>query len=263
MAKNYIYFISPSIYNCAYSLSVNGIEFFKRNNGMALGSSIPINEWMINGLNLINIKIKTLEEQETLGPDTLANVAIIEQAKDGPPDYIERKVFDPGQHDNQKNKTNFELNFQVLNKNVFKKVSWFEDGITIPLDIEIEKAISSAHEIITYIYDAFFRKDTSSIIELMKPRSIEAMNLMFHPIEDYIKLQKKALSKNFNNSDKILQPLNWLNFRPKIYAAGKLIAFEDSNGKHPIQFINEKQGSISDFPLYFYFTEDQKCQLIR
>jgi hypothetical protein len=234
---------------CNYELWLNGIRIDIQMSNHSIVYNLPVNQWILNGENKLELSIFPFENQEEILDNAYFKLTV-EQGTSNNEDFVKSsellKLSTPP-FSELKNKSpqiklgifkiseSFDVNFLYVN-GIFNSLN--------KLSITKEELIRTYKTLI----NLFEERSLDDIILLMKYKII-FFSYCYQDLEqDEIERQKFFLNYLFSKS---VEPIDFEKYDLKLYLDGKIACLENKLGKQPIIFTNPEDDMLFLYPFYF------------
>lgn len=253
-----IYKIFLAVGGCDYAVKVNDVTIQKNNKGRIIATEIPVNEWMIYGMNTLEIDVKPLEGKE------YSNGAHFEL------------IFFKGFDREHIKETLFTFKEETLTGRKFIKKrhlgevleTTFKTNLThgLPvIDITSLEQVKQLYKFTQDIYGLFEKEDKEQILELFGKRQLDYSKCYGKDPDVYFDNLSTSLDFLFGNPQYKLLSFKKENYRPKLSMFGRLASIEHHKyNKHFINYYNKEDTTIMrSFYLYFALGEKESFMVCR
>ncbi|MFD2520225.1 hypothetical protein [Emticicia soli] len=238
--------------NCFLRILVNDIPVFSHMGAKVLEMKIPINQFLINGSNNIEIVVLPSMDNATISDNTICKISIKNTNKDLPileystPDFSGKseKYFDK--------KIEFSL---TISKNPY--------FINTPdLNESFEQEIYNFYK---KIWDICNRKQVTEFFELHEFKDLEIAayyNLTYRERVDDL---RPVFERILADKEMKLQPLDFSKFKITYYHNNKIVTIEDDLNNPVIYFESNDDQVTSKFkiPVFLCLNETKQLIIIR
>ncbi len=248
---------------CSFIAFINDIPAFNNMMGTAFNQCVPITHLVKNGENTFKVLVFPLKPATHLQAlsDCFATI-IVKDYWDNANTFIEISAmgFPAGTSNDTIKLPGFELKGTFEAKLPFDDFQW----VNAPkLDTNRSTNIDLARRYLSEIHSAFKEKNTSFLFKEIITREQELSKSFYEEFEIGMDFTQKDFNGTFNDPNYIIQDLSFEKFLPKLYADGRIIAFENENYEQPIFFLNDVEFTRRQYPFYFCMNKENKMMVIR
>jgi hypothetical protein len=253
------YYFAFEIFGCNFNLFVNNIRIIQSLNGKGISFKYPINPFIHNGRNEIELILTKLSNQVSLNERTKCTISIIIEEENNK----EQKAIEVYAHKTEE--------FNVKNpQNKYAHKASFDAKVPFPdpmwKDCLSFQFIPNYHELLYKEYNSLHkileRKDIEAMLRKMSTRQKEMADCIYVLQNSISDNTVENLEINFQNSNWDLQDLNYANLQPTLYAYGKLARLEGSKGESPLKYIDKEKKMITTYDFFFCLNSETKELII-
>lgn len=253
-----IYKLFIDVGGCDYVVKLNNVKIQSNAKGNILIAEIPVNEWLIYGINNIDIRIQPLE------------------GKSYPPGaHFELSFFEgPDRHQKSEELFSFKqeelTGAEKINKKGFGTVleERFKDTLLKDLpviDLTDKEIIQKLFNISSYIYKLFETEKKEEILKYFQERQLDFGKCYDRDPQIFISNLESSMDVLFGNPEFAILPCKIEDLEMRIAFYGKLITFGFAKFENPfVNFYKKKDTSVMHyFPLYFALNENKEFFVCR
>lgn len=247
-----IFIIELKKTNCFIRILVNDIPIFSHMGARVLEMKLPINQFLVNGSNNIEIIVLPSIDNATISDNTICKISIKNTNRDLPILEYSTPSFSGKSEKYFDKKIEFSL---TISKNPY--------FITSPdLNKSYEQEIYSFYE---KIWDICNRKQVTEFFELNEFKDLEiaaSYNLIYRERVDDL---RPVLERVLADKEMKLQPLDFSKFKIKYYHHNKIVTIEDELN-NPVIFFESSDNQVSSkfkIPIFLGLNENKQLIIIR
>jgi hypothetical protein len=255
------YFLQFEIYGSAFLLNVNDIRIIQNKKGQGISLKFPINPYIFNGYNELDIFLTPAYQKITLDEDSKCKLSVFfVDENDSENKQVEIISLTVPDFNTQKPNYSYENKLKFEVSVPFKDSLWVRspDLRTYPniLQLLINKYKS--------IYEILLKKDLNEMLALLTIQQKELADCLYVSEKEALRNNIEIFEDHFNNSDWVLSNFEEELTEIKYYAYGKLVRLEDAKGESPLKYRDEVNKFTSSFEFLFCVHPDNgKLVIIR
>ncbi|MBL0104972.1 MAG: hypothetical protein IPP51_15145 [Bacteroidetes bacterium] len=265
MENELIYFLNFKNENCNFKISVNNIHLLSDEKDGNYSIKIPVNNYLIPGVNYIGIDLLPLSEENRLRENAVcyASVSSRTPLSDQMAVVHDEDVFPE---------------FNKLGTDEFNSPPKFSHSLSIvppafPKSKILTSDLASLNpiedlpqfiEFNQYIYKLFELKKIKDILALIESREADLAYVNYQDSSKRMIEWEKTLNSLFEDANEELLPFDPKEFVPRIEFGGRLMSLVDEFGDCPIIYYNETMDVSNAFNFILGKTkETNKLKIVR
>ena len=250
---NPLYVLHAEVFGCNYDILVNGIVVRCQRKNLPCNVEIFVNQFLINGPNLITLKMRPVDVAETLLDISGAHLELTRQDPGQEPVSLARIDVEEGSVTEEPNASARET-FNILTP--LSEAIWSDnDVIAVTNDDLIRRVFEYAQSFRTL----FLNGDTDGIVNMCQLRSDYIDRRYGLEPGDRSAVLRNSVDGVFN--DEKYWMLNTLTgspggITPVIHAAGKLVSFETLPSRYALVLFGHEDNKTAEYPAMFGVKDD-------
>lgn len=245
--KKPLYTIQIESSYCRFDIKINDGLAKRDTRGFPLILELPVNEWLVDGNNALELNVFSQKSGEELSED--ANLRITVYVREIDQATSERKETVKIEFDAKAENASTTIRNSFSAQVPYDSWDWLKSGIISDSFSDKDEALKSYKE----IWNALKNKDIAVIRRIIERREEDFSRAYYEDILDRIEDSLEYFESLFNGDELglFLADFNEKSIF-KLYGSSRLACFEDSDGKPAIQYRNQN-GTIKTFLNFFLF----------
>jgi hypothetical protein len=234
---------------CNYEIWLNDIRIDIQLGDMPIVYDLPVNQWINNGENNLQIKILPLSDKSELEPKAYFKLIISQGSLFGKVFsklYELKNIETPSFQELKQKSEGVDLSSFLLSYNFVTDFQYSN-----PVFSELNSFAINKAELVTFyktISEYFQNEDLDALMGLMKFKMKGFSKSYQDRYEDELERQMFFLKDLFG---KKIEPVNYEEYNIKYFLNNKIVCLEDKEGDQPLFFSDDIDDSYIFYPFYF------------